>query len=108
MLYLGRALHGLAGYKTDLFTVEALAIVDRNPTELWFLCLSYNAVHTPLKILQKYGDRVPASVTDPDRRGYFSLLIGLDDAIGRLTAHLKKSGRDRDTLVFFLSDNGGS
>ncbi|HMC10638.1 MAG TPA: sulfatase-like hydrolase/transferase, partial [Pirellulaceae bacterium] len=28
--------------------------------------------------------------------------------VGRLTAHLKKSGRDKDTLIFFLSDNGGS
>jgi arylsulfatase A-like enzyme len=51
---------------------------------------------------------VPAAITNPQRRGYLSLLIGLDDCIGRLTAHLKKAGKDKDTLVFFFSDNGGS
>jgi arylsulfatase A-like enzyme len=108
MIYRGRELQKLDGYTTDLFTDEALAFIDRNATRPWFLYLAYNAVHTPLEILQKYGDRVPASITDPDRRGYLSLLIGLDDAIGRLTSHLKKSSRDKDTLIFFLSDNGGS
>jgi hypothetical protein len=52
--------------------------------------------------------RIPANVTDPDRRGYLALLLGLDDAIGRVTGHLRESAADRGTLVFFLSDNGGS
>src|SRR4030095_8620850 len=98
----------LDGYTTDLFTDEALAFIDRNATRPWFLYLAYNAVHTPLEILQKYGDRVPASITEPDRRGYLSLLIARDDAMGGLAAHLKKSSRDKDTLIFSLSDTGGS
>ena len=52
--------------------------------------------------------RVPKSITDPERRGYLSLLIGLDDAIGRITSYLRKTGTDKDTLIFFFSDNGGS
>jgi arylsulfatase A-like enzyme len=108
MIYRNRELQKLDGYTTDLFTDEALAFVDRYSQKPWFLYLAYNAVHTPLEVLQKYGDRVPASITDPERRGYLSLLFGLDDSVGRLTAHLKKSGRDKDTLIFFLSDNGGS
>ena len=108
MIYRGRELQKLDGYITDVFTDEGLAFIDRHAQTPWFLYLAYNAVHTPLEVWQKYGDRVPASITDPDRRGYLSLLIGLDDAVGRLTAHLKKSGRDKDTLIFFLSDNGGS
>src|SRR5262249_46070766 len=39
---------------------------------------------------------------------YLSLVIGLDDAVGRVTAQLRKTGKDRDTLIFFFSDNGGS
>jgi arylsulfatase A-like enzyme len=108
MIYRGRDVQKLDGYTTDLFTDEALAFIDRHQQAPWFLYLAYNAVHTPLEVLQKYGDRVPAEITDPDRRGYLSLLIGLDDSIGRLTASLKKSGRDQDTLIFFVSDNGGS
>ncbi len=34
--------------------------------------------------------------------------MGLDDAIGRVTTHLRETGRDKDTLIFFFSDNGGS
>lgn len=108
MIYRGREVQKLDGYTTDLFTDEAVAFIDRHAQQPWFLYLSYNAVHTPLEILKKYGDRVPATITDPDRRGYLSLLIGLDDSIGRLTAHLKKSGLDKNTLIFFVSDNGGS
>jgi arylsulfatase A-like enzyme len=108
MIYRGRELQKLDGYATDLFTDEAVAFIDRHREQPWFLYLAYNAVHTPLEVLKKYGDRVPATITEPDRRGYLSLLIGLDDSIGRVTAHLKKSGLDKNTIVFFVSDNGGS
>lgn len=108
LIYRGREPQKLDGYTTDLFTDEALSFIDRHDKQPWFLYLAYNAVHTPLEVLKKYGDRVPATITEPDRRGYLSLLIGLDDNIGRLTAHLKKSGQDKNTLIFFVSDNGGS
>ena len=108
MIYRGRDLQKLDGYLTDLLTDEAIGFVDRNASKPWMLYLAYNAVHTPLDNWPKYSDRVPASITDPQRRGYLSLLIGLDDNIGRLMQHLKKSGKDKDTLVFFVSDNGGS
>jgi arylsulfatase A-like enzyme len=96
----------LDGYTTELFTDEALSFMNRHSAKPWFLYLAYNAVHTPLEIAEKLKERVPASVTDPDRRGYLSLLSGLDDAIGRLMAEVK--AKHPDTLVFFFSDNGGS
>jgi arylsulfatase A-like enzyme len=107
MIYRGRQVQKLDGYATDLFTDEAIAFVDRNGAKPWFLYLAYNAVHTPLEVLKKYGDRVPASITNPDRRGYLSLLIGLDDAVGRVMLRLRETGHEKDTLIFFFSDNGG-
>jgi arylsulfatase A-like enzyme len=108
LIYRGREVQKLDGYTTDLFTDEALSVMSRNPSKPWFIYLAYNAVHTPLEIAAQFETRLPPAVTDPARRGYLSLLLGLDDAIGRLTAHLKQSGRDQDTLVFFFGDNGGS
>jgi arylsulfatase A-like enzyme len=109
MIYRGNELQKVSGYATDLFTDEAMAFMDRHAGAPWFLCLAYNAVHTPLnEVLAKYGDRVPASVTDLDRRGYLALLIGLDDNVGRIMAHLRQTGRDKNTLIFFLTDNGGA
>ena len=108
MIYRNRELQKLDGYTTDLFTDEALSFMDRHKDKPWFLYLAYNAVHTPLEIKESLKARIPASVTDEDRRGYLSLLLGLDDNFGRMTGHLKKIGIDRDTLIFFVSDNGGS
>jgi arylsulfatase A-like enzyme len=108
MIYRNRELQHLDGYLTDVFTDEAIAFMDRHDTQPWFLYLAYNAVHTPLEVLEKYGARVPASVTDRQRRGYLSLLVGLDDAIGRVMAALERTERGKETLVIFVSDNGGS
>jgi arylsulfatase A-like enzyme len=106
MIYRGREVQRLDGYTTDLFTDEALAFMNRNAAKPWFLYLAYNAVHTPLEIVEKHQSRLPAEVKNPARRGYLSLLLGLDDAIGRITAELK--AKHPNTLVFFFSDNGGS
>lgn len=108
MIYRGRDVQRLDGYTTDLFTDEALRFMDRQAGKPWLLYLSYNAVHTPLELLDRFQSRIPDRVTDKDRRGYLSLLLGLDDAVGRVTSHLRETGRDRDTLIFFISDNGGS
>jgi arylsulfatase A-like enzyme len=108
MIYRGRQVQKLEGYTTDLFADEAIGFMTRQTDKPWFIYLSFNAVHTPLEVLARYGDRVPHSITEPDRRGYLSLLIGLDDAVGRVMDQLRRSGADRNTLVFFFGDNGGS
>ncbi|MDP3070547.1 MAG: sulfatase-like hydrolase/transferase [Opitutaceae bacterium] len=108
LIYRGREVQRLDGFATTVFTDEAIAFADRHAATPWFLYLAYNAVHTPLEIDPTVAARVPASVTDPARRGYLALLLGLDDSVGRLRAHLDKTGRARDTLIVFFSDNGGS
>ncbi len=106
LIYRGREVQRLNGYTTDLFTDEALGFMNRNAAKPWFLYLAYNAVHTPLEIVEKHQSRLPAEVKNPARRGYLSLLLGLDDAIGRLMAEV--NAKHPNTLVFFFSDNGGS
>ncbi|MFM8336355.1 MAG: sulfatase [Opitutaceae bacterium] len=108
LIYRGREVQKLEGHATDLFTDEAIRFMRRDPAKPWFLYLAYNAVHTPLEIAERWRERLPAAVTDPARRGYLALLLGLDEAIGRVSAHLRASGQEKETLVFFLSDNGGS
>jgi hypothetical protein len=58
MIYRNRELQKLDGYTTDLFTDESLAFMDRHARRPWFLYLAYNAVHTPLEVLEKNGARV--------------------------------------------------
>jgi arylsulfatase A-like enzyme len=108
LIYRGREVQKVDGFATDVFTDEAIGFMKRNQEKPWFLYLAYNAVHTPLEISGKLKERVPAEVKDPARRGYLALLLGLDDAVGRIMAHLRETGEDENTLIVFISDNGGS
>jgi arylsulfatase A-like enzyme len=108
LIYRGREVQKVDGFATDVFTDEAIGFMKRNQEKPWFLYLAYNAVHTPLEISDKLKERVPAEVKDPARRGYLALLLGLVDAVGRIMTHLRETGEDENTLIVFISDNGGS
>ncbi len=93
-------------YLTDAFGREAVAFLDRHREHPFFLYLPFNAVHTPLQAPQKYVDRF-AAIEDRKRRTYAAMLTAMDEAIGAVLARLRQHGLERDTLVFFFSDNGG-
>jgi arylsulfatase A-like enzyme len=95
-------------YLTDAFTREALAFIDRHLKEPFFLLLAYNAPHAPLEASETYLKRV-IGITGGDhrRRVYSAMLTALDDGVGAVQARLDETGIIRDTLIFFLSDNGG-
>ena len=96
----------LTGYLTDVLGSEAAAFIDRHQKEPFFLYLAFNAPHTPLQSPGKYQDRVK-DIADPTRRAYAALVAAMDDAIGVVLEKLRSTGLEQDTLVFFLSDNGG-
>jgi len=91
---------------THAFTREALAFIDRNQKNPFFLQLAFNAVHGPLDVDPKYYDRF-SHITDERRRKFAGLLAGLDDGVGAVLKKLRESGLEENTLVFFFSDNGG-
>jgi len=93
-------------YLTDEFSDEAVSFVERNKEKPFFLFLSYNAPHTPLQATEKYLSRFP-DIKDPKRRTYAAMVSAVDDGAGRVLEALRKSGVEDNTLVFFLSDNGG-
>ncbi len=93
-------------YITDAFSREAVGFVDRNYRKPFFLYLAYNAPHTPLEATQKYLDRFP-NIKDKKRRTYAAMISALDDGVGKLLDKLKSLHIEKNTLIFFLSDNGG-
>ena len=94
-------------YLTDAFTREALAFLDRHKDKPFFLYLPFNAVHTPLQAPAKYMERV-SGVGHPRRKIYAAMLTALDDGVGAILAKLRESKLEENTLIFFLSDNGGA
>ncbi|MFO0930941.1 MAG: sulfatase-like hydrolase/transferase [Gemmataceae bacterium] len=93
-------------YLTDAFGREALAFLDRHKTDPFFLYLAFNAVHTPLQADDTRLARF-AALTDRRRRTYAAMMTAMDDAIGKVLDRLAVDRRLDNTLIAFLSDNGG-
>ncbi len=96
----------LKGYLTDVLGQEAGAFLQRHRQEPWFLYLAFNAPHTPLQFMDRHLDRV-RHITDETRQKYAALVVGLDDAVGEVLKKLDETGQTNNTLIWFLSDNGG-
>ncbi len=94
-------------YLTDDYARRAAAFVEEHAARPFFLYLPHFAVHTPYETdearLAKF-----AHIVDPRRRTFAAMASALDDAVGTLLNALRRSGIEEDTLVFFLSDNGGT
>lgn len=93
-------------YTTDAFGREAVAFIDRHQKKPWFLYLAFNAVHTPMDAT---ADRLAkfTQITDPQRRTYAAMMLAMDEAIGKVRQKLTDAQLEKDTLVCFISDNGG-
>ena len=92
-------------YLTDIFSDRGADFVRRHADTPWFLFLSYNAPHTPIMAprdkMEKY-----AHIEDYQRRVLAAMMDSLDEGVGRVLRALEETDQTRDTLVWFLSDNG--
>ena len=102
----GREKAQLNGYLTDVLATEATQFIERNKDRPFFLYLAFNAVHTPMEAPEA-NEKEFAKESDAKRRTYLAMTRKLDDAIGQVLAKLRELNLEEDTLVFFLSDNGG-
>ena len=95
------------GYSTDLIADEAVRFIDRHSGNgPFFLFVPFNAPHTPLQVPERWLQPF-ASVEDKNRRIYMAMVASMDAAIGRILDALERNGVDKNTLVWFASDNGG-
>ncbi len=93
-------------YTTDAFGREALSFIENHQKQPWFLYLAFNAVHTPMQVTDERLAKFP-QITDPLRRTYAAMMLAMDDAIGKVRQKLVETGLENNTLVMFISDNGG-
>ncbi|MCL4204535.1 MAG: sulfatase-like hydrolase/transferase [Pirellulaceae bacterium] len=101
------------GHATDLFSdwaVDYLRLRSQQPDQPFFLYLAYNAPHFPIEPPADWLDRVKQRSPEmADKRARnVAFVEHLDDGIGRVLAALNETGMERDTLVVFSADNGGS
>ena len=97
------------GYTTEVFTDEAIGFIQRNHPDKtgnpFCLYLSYNAVHYPWEVPDKYMQRLP-QIESRNRRLFAGMVLAMDDGIGKVLDVLEKQGLSENTIVFFISDNG--
>ncbi len=97
-------------YLTDRLTDEALEVIDRAGDRPFFLYLAHHAVHTPIegkpKLVEHYQQKL-SSELHHQNASYAAMTHSLDESVGRVLARLDERGLADNTLVIFLSDNGG-
>lgn len=99
------------GHATDLFTNWAVDYIksQENKQDPFFLYLAYTAPHTPLQPREDWLKKIKQrelGISDT-RAKLIALIEHMDDGIGKLIHELKISGKYDNTLIIFLSDNGG-
>jgi arylsulfatase A-like enzyme len=94
------------GYTTELIGREAVKILRNQPKDKpLFLYVPFNAVHYPFEVPEKY--KVPYANLKEPRRTYAGMTAAMDEQIGNIIAAIDETGRRKNTLIIFTSDNGG-
>lgn len=104
-LYRGLETISDKGYLTDRITEEAVDFIDRHKGRPFFAYVAYNAVHAPPQAPQ---DEIRNETGDRTRDTLMAMLRHLDDGVGAIVGKLKREGLFENTLLFFLTDNGGA
>jgi len=104
-IYRGTTPVKLDGYLTDHWGKEAVAFIDRQKAKPFFLYLAFNAVHAPLQAPPE--EIAKFNTGNKDRDTLLAMGKRMDDAIGNVVAKLKRENIWENTLLFFISDNGG-
>jgi arylsulfatase A-like enzyme len=115
-------------YLTDALTDKAIAFIKQQGDQPFFLNFWYYTVHTPIipdkTKLKKYMQKAKAMGLDQKAKdgikehqsfsrpvqssaAYACMVESMDQNIGRIMTTLKQQGMDENTIVVFLSDNGG-
>ncbi|MFT4567826.1 MAG: arylsulfatase A-like enzyme [Saprospiraceae bacterium] len=93
-------------YITDDKGDEAVEFIERHNSDPFFLFVSFNAPHTPMQAKESALKQY-AHIEDEGRRTYAAMVHTLDENVGKIVSSLEKQGISENTLVVFLSDNGG-
>lgn len=96
-------------YLTDRLTNEAITFISTNYSKPFFLYLPYFTVHTPLQGKQHLVEKYTSKIKDDHRYNakYGAMIESMDDNVGRLLNTLDELKISDNTMIIFLSDNGG-
>ena len=96
------------GWAPDVFYDEAIRFIRKKREQPFFLYLPTYVPHGPHPVPDKswtepYDDKVPSKAAY-----FFASIAHVDRNIGRLRASLEEAGITDNTIVIFMTDNGGT
>ncbi len=100
---------GTGTFATEALTREAIKALDRAKkyNQPFYLYMSHYAIHIPIdKDMRFYPKYVRKGLSDKEA-AYASLIEGMDKSLGDLMDWLEKNGEADNTVILFMSDNGG-
>lgn len=92
------------GYITDILGEKAVEFIDLNKEKPFFMYWAPNAPHTPMEATEEDL----ALFEGHPRQLLAAMTWALDRAVGNIIDKLEEEGLLDNTLIFFLSDNGGA
>jgi arylsulfatase A-like enzyme len=98
------------GFCTDVFFGQALQWIEKqkSPNQPFFAYITPNAPHAPLFCPDEYKRMYAGQGLDDATQTYFGMVTNIDDNVGKLVSRLNAWGLDRNTLLIFMTDNGGT
>ena len=96
------------GYTTDVFFGEAMKWMRAQAAagQPFFCYLPTAAPHAPLFVADKY--REPYKGQTRKVASFFGMIANIDENMDRLDAFLRETGLYDNTIVIFMTDNGGT
>ena len=91
---------------SPIYAREASGFIEENKNQPFFLYVAFNAVHNPNVASESVLKRFPN--LRRHELNYAANLAEADDAIGAVLEQLRELGLEERTLIFLISDNGGS
>lgn len=101
--------HGKDIFLTEALTLEANKAMDQavKDNKPFFLYMAHYAIHTPLIADKRFIERYQKMGLHPKEAMYAALIEGMDESLGDLMANVEKLGLTKNTVILFMSDNGG-
>lgn len=103
------AYHGSDVFLTEALTREALRALDSpvQQKQPFFLYMAHYAVHIPYAADKRFMNRYISMGLPPKEAEYAALVEGMDNSLADLLHYLDEKGISNNTVIFFVSDNGG-
>lgn len=96
------------GFCTDVWFSQAMQFMERSQSagHPFFCYLATNAPHSPFWAPEEY-ERQYRGLKGVREPGYFGMIKNIDDNVGRLMKFLRSRGLGHDTILLYMTDNGG-